>query len=56
MLKNKYITVYCLGREIGRLQMDISSKKTYFLFNEDFLKDPKAPNSFPKTGFQLFIN
>lgn len=49
MPKNDIINIFCFGEEIGRLGFDENQNKSYFQYNEAFLKSGKYLNLFPDT-------
>jgi len=49
MAKNNIISVYCFGKEIGRLGFDENQVKSFFQYNPDFFKNDFL-NLFPNTS------
>lgn len=56
MAKNELISVFCFGVEIGRLGFDQNQDKSFFQYNEVYLKSEKYKSIFPDTGILKRIN
>ncbi|MCB9263242.1 MAG: type II toxin-antitoxin system HipA family toxin [Flavobacteriales bacterium] len=50
MVKNNIISVYCFGKEIGKVGLDENLNRSYFQYDPTFIVENKRLNLFPQTG------